>query len=427
MKIYTKLLILVLLTISQGVNAQWVYVGIPTSRSVQAFAFEDSTVVVGTNQGMNYSSDYGNNWTFGGGGIAYVDIRAVIYSPISTAYYQDNWLAGTNGPYIFGSLIPATNWSGFPNDSTALTGGNNVNSILRTTGDELYVGSDKGMYILKGGPPNEYWDRINNGLYSGDFTIVRDVIEFNGDVFIGTNSGVYKRTSSGWIDKNVGLTNTNVTALGGSGSFLFAGTNTSSTEGVFISSDHGESWTFLLTIPWVTSIQAIGPNIFASSYGDGIWLSIDYGGSWTQINDGFSSSAYYVLSTGINDKYIYAGTNASGVWRRELSELVTDVNSGNNLNPSAFSLEQNYPNPFNPSTKIRYSIPSVTLSGVEGSRVQLKVYDVLGNEVATLVNEEKPAGSYEITFDASGLSSGIYLYKLTAGSFIQTRKMMLVK
>ncbi len=367
-----------------------------------------------------YSSDYGNNWTFGGGGISYVDIRAVIYSPISTAYYQDNWLAGTNGSYIYGSLIPASNWSGFPNDSTALTGGDNVNSIIKTTGDELYVGTNKGMYILKGGPPNEYWDRINNGLYSGDFTIVRKVIEFNGDVFIGTNSGVYKRTSSGWIEKNDGLTNTNVTALGGSGSFLYAGTNTSSTEGVYISSDHGESWTFSRTIPWVTSIQAIGPNIFASSYGDGIWQSTNYGSSWSQINDGFSSSAYYVLSTGINDKYIYAGTSASGVWRRELSELVTDVKNDFNFTPSAFSLEQNYPNPFNPSTTITFSIPNEEF-------VSLKVFNSLGEEVAELVSETKPAGNYSVSFDASGLSTGIYFYKLSAVSFIQTRKMMLVK
>jgi hypothetical protein len=420
MKICFNLLIVVLLSLSQGVNSQWAYVGIPTSRSVQAFAFKDSTVVVGTNQGINYSSNYGNSWMIGGGGIAYADCRAVVFAPIFTNYYQVNWLAGYNVSYMFGSLIPASGWSIFPRDSAVLTGGNNVNSILKTTGDELYVGTDKGMYILKGGPPNEYWDRINNGLYSGDFTIVREVIEFNGDVFIGTNSGVYKRTSSGWIEKNVGLTNTNVTALGGSGSFLFAGTNTSSTEGVFISSDHGESWTFAQTIPWVTSIQAIGPNIFASSYGDGIWLSIDYGSSWTQINDGFSSSAYYVLSTGINDKYIYAGTNASGVWRRDLSELVTDVNHSTNLTPSAFYLGQNYPNPFNPSTTISFSIPNESF-------VSLKVFNSLGEEVAELVRETKPAGNYSVSFDASELTSGIYFYKITAGSFSQTRKMILVK
>jgi len=94
--------------------------------------------------------------------------------------------------------------------------------------------------------------------------------------------------------------------------------------------------------------------------------------------------------------------------------------------PTEFRLEQNYPNPFNPITKIKYTIPNVTLSEVEGSRVQLKVYDVLGNEVAVLVNENKPSGNYEVDFNASGLSSGVYFYKLTSGSFSQTKKMILL-
>ncbi len=96
--------------------------------------------------------------------------------------------------------------------------------------------------------------------------------------------------------------------------------------------------------------------------------------------------------------------------------------------PVEFKLEQNYPNPFNPATKIRYSIPLVeTQSSAAAQNVLLKVYDMLGNEIATLVNEKKPAGVYEINFDASKLSSGIYLYKLQAGSFVQTKKMMLLK
>ncbi|MDP2301353.1 MAG: T9SS type A sorting domain-containing protein [Ignavibacteria bacterium] len=92
---------------------------------------------------------------------------------------------------------------------------------------------------------------------------------------------------------------------------------------------------------------------------------------------------------------------------------------------NGFTLEQNYPNPFNPATKIKYSIPKIINN--QSSIINLKVYDVLGNEVATLVNEEKPAGVYEVNFDASKLSSGIYLYKLQAGSFVQTKKMMLLK
>jgi hypothetical protein len=95
--------------------------------------------------------------------------------------------------------------------------------------------------------------------------------------------------------------------------------------------------------------------------------------------------------------------------------------------PQNFSLEQNYPNPFNPSTTIKYTIPNVTLSGVEGSRVTLKIYDVLGNEVSTLVNEYQPAGNYQINFDAKNLSSGIYFYRLQAGSFSQSIKMILLK
>ena len=95
--------------------------------------------------------------------------------------------------------------------------------------------------------------------------------------------------------------------------------------------------------------------------------------------------------------------------------------------PQTFSLEQNYPNPFNPSTTIKYTIPNVALSGVEGSRVILKIYDVLGNEIATLVNENKPAGNYEVTFDAKNLSSGIYYCKLQAGSFNQINKNDFIK
>ena len=88
--------------------------------------------------------------------------------------------------------------------------------------------------------------------------------------------------------------------------------------------------------------------------------------------------------------------------------------------PTEFILHQNYPNPFNPSTKISWQSPV-------NSDQTLKIYDVLGNEVATLVNEHRNAGSYEVDFNASALSSGVYFYKLQAGSFIQTKKMMLVK
>ncbi len=109
------------------------------------------------------------------------------------------------------------------------------------------------------------------------------------------------------------------------------------------------------------------------------------------------------------------------VWseiRKFATGMLTNINEIANL--KIFSLSPNYPNPFNPTTSIQYAV---------GDRqfVSLKVYDVLGREVATLVNEEKKPGTYEVKFDGSDLSCGIYFYRIQAGSFVQTRKMILIK
>ncbi len=88
--------------------------------------------------------------------------------------------------------------------------------------------------------------------------------------------------------------------------------------------------------------------------------------------------------------------------------------------PLQYSLEQNYPNPFNPSTTIEYNLP-------QGGFVTLKVYNILGKEVATLVNEQIDAGKHKVDFDASGPNSGVYFYKIESGSFVGTKKMILLK
>jgi hypothetical protein len=87
--------------------------------------------------------------------------------------------------------------------------------------------------------------------------------------------------------------------------------------------------------------------------------------------------------------------------------------------PLGLTLEQNYPNPFNPSTTIAYGLPVAT-------EVKLGVYDVLGREVSVLVQEKRSAGVHKVTFEGRGLSSGVYFYRLTAGNFIQTRKLLLL-
>jgi hypothetical protein len=110
---------------------------------------------------------------------------------------------------------------------------------------------------------------------------------------------------------------------------------------------------------------------------------------------------------------------ASGLISR-YNETVTGITHNENEVPSSYSLSQNYPNPFNPSTKITYQLP-------KSENVRVTVFDLLGREVAVLVNEFKTAGTYNIEFNASQLSSGVYLYRIDAGEFKDVKKMVLVK
>ncbi|MCL5267086.1 MAG: T9SS type A sorting domain-containing protein [Bacteroidetes bacterium] len=128
-------------------------------------------------------------------------------------------------------------------------------------------------------------------------------------------------------------------------------------------------------------------------------------------------SSVYGWSVSATDGYTVVTSPDSFLFRT--LDKVTAVHDVNQL-PKVFALSQNYPNPFNPTTAISYQLPAV-------SHVTLKVYDVLGREVATLVNEVKQGGSYEVKFDAGNLPSGVYFYRLTAGSFVQTKKLMLIR
>jgi len=117
------------------------------------------------------------------------------------------------------------------------------------------------------------------------------------------------------------------------------------------------------------------------------------------------------------------------------NDLVNPIESENLELPTAYKLSQNYPNPFNPSTVIEYSIPvnselaySESVSSIQHQKsVSLKVYDILGREVATVVNEQQRAGNYEVRFDATNLSSGVYFYTLQSNDFISSKKMLLIK
>ena len=190
---------------------------------------------------------------------------------------------------------------------------------------------------------------------------------------------------------------------------------------MYRSTDNGISWTAAdsgLTNTFIYSFAVSNTNLFAGTDG-GVFLSTNSGTSWTAVNSGLPDDEE-VRSLAVSGTNLFAGTSGSGVWMRPISEMITGVTGNHDNLPANYSLQQNYPNPFNPSTTIKYSVPKTSL-------VTIKVYNVLGKEIATLVNEEKSAGNYSVQFTGSKLSSGVYFYRMQADSFVQTKKLLLLK
>lgn len=192
--------------------------------------------------------------------------------------------------------------------------------------------------------------------------------------------------------------------------------------------DGGVSWSWINTggdvtgyfsrMKWVYGTSTCYLTGEAGSSGT-IMKSVDNGATWvTQSTAGttmlYSIDLVYISGT------VYAYAVAVNGRVIKLQEILTSVELTDNTIPSNYKLEQNYPNPFNPTTSISFSMP-------QASFVTLKVYDVVGREVANLMSEQKDTGIYKFNFDASKLSSGIYFYRLQAGNFTNSKKMLLIK
>jgi photosystem II stability/assembly factor-like uncharacterized protein len=184
------------------------------------------------------------------------------------------------------------------------------------------------------------------------------------------------------------------------------------------STDAGATWNYVTTSV-KSQLQAIDNFNATTAYAVGtkeVWKTTDAGDTWTNIIDS-------TLMTGALKAI--AVDKSGNVWVAGPSGYMyttagaTDVSPAGGL-PSAFRLDQNYPNPFNPTTVIGFELPAI-------SNVKVAVFDILGREVAPLLNEQKEAGAHTVTWNANGMASGVYIYRLTAGAFTETRKMVLVK
>ncbi len=347
---------------------------------------------------------------------------------------------------------------------------------LAVIGDKLLAGTDKGIFLSSDHGDN--WTQLNFDPSNGE---VHCLFADDSIIFAGVDAGelrcedggVFSSTDQGasWLPANSGLTNhcgdKRVYAFAKIGSTLFAG---SWLGGVFYSTNNGGNWTKTshATDGWqVTSFAVIDSNLFAGLSG-ALFCSTDRGVSWTRCESGLTDSVTHsgyaiqalvssgrnlfagtdlhgvYLSTNLGESwssansnlgtddilsanvyslavlrgYVFAGTG-SGIWRRLLSEI-THVKKDTAAFPKNFELEQNYPNPFNPSTAIGYQLSAV-------SRVSLKIYDILGREVKTLVNEVQSPGNHLISLDTTNLPSGVYFYRLRVNGRTATKKMVLIR
>jgi hypothetical protein len=248
------------------------------------------------------------------------------------------------------------------------------------------------------------------------------------NLFAGTSYGIFLSTDNGqnWTAVNTGATNTDIKALAVSGMNLYVLTD----NFVSHSSNNGNSWIsgnsiFGNRAGYFTYSLAVSDSKLFIGTNRGVYISTDNGTNCTQVysavshtGGGFNmETVRYLVVEGVT---LFAGTDGDGVWKRPLSDIATRIEEPTQKIPIYFELCQNYPNPFNPTTTMSFSLLSK-------SYVSLKVFDLLGREVATLVNGELSAGDYSRQWNAAGLASGIYFYRFQANSFSETKKLVLLR
>ena len=235
-------------------------------------------------------------------------------------------------------------------------------------------------------------------------------------LFAGTSgSGVYYSTDNGYIWSQSSLNNRTINTLCKSDQYIFAGTEG---YGVYRSSNNGLNWTQIgLNTLVINTIVKNGNYLYAGTGNSGIYISGDNGLSWSTKNDGLPNNTE-VFSIDFTNNYIVIGTYANSAFRREKSQVgLTNISE---IIPSSYVLNQNYPNPFNPTTTIKFDVP-------KSDNVKVNIFDMLGKEIAVIVNKGLSPGSYSVDWNASNFPSGVYFYSMQSGNFTQTKQMILLK
>ncbi len=441
---------------------------------VMDFAAVGSTVYAGTAGGVLKRSPSDTAWQPVPTGIQY---------SVTCLYATDSTLiAGSAGYPFYVSTDGGANW-GPP--ATALPG-SGVTTVVADKGD-LFVGHDLGLF--RSTDSGSTWSRFGRALDSLRVCTIaiRDSVMLVGV----RTEGVYRSMDRGstWSNVSDSLPDKRILSLALNDSVVLVGTDggifrsadfgarwrkcavdssygfailsrgrafiVATADGIFRSADDGQTWSTVIHPGFTLTLADGGPVIYAGATpllrstddgvtwgncdglpvsagfglastpsitfvgsGNQIYYSTDHGDSWTFASDGFRS--FTTRSMAILGSYAFAVLDGDGIYRMSLEGITGVREEEGNVSPSRLALDQNYPNPFNPRTRIRYSLPRAAF-------VRLSVFDLLGREVALLVEGVEEAGEKVVTFNGVGFPSGVYFYRLDAGGHTSMKKMLLLK
>ncbi len=421
--------------VASHADAQWVRIGL-TDRNVYALWAKGDTLLAGSDSGRIYrSTDIGVSWlqtmTFMPRNnivLSFLDTNGVIYA--AAGYSTFTTCAGCGG--VFRSTDRGLSWqpinAGFPTNL-------DVHTVFPYD-NKLFAGASAGLFTTF--VNNISWSRVDSAL-SDVYYILCSTVNLP-EIYIGSDSyGIYRSSSGGlsWQRFSQGLPrypDSNYFAIGALaalGDTIYAAAwgagvyQKGSTMPVWKALNSGLSGSENL---YIGSFVATHTNIFANTIrrvyflprGDSVWRDFTQG-----LDIPFPGASISVIHK--NQRYLFAGVQGigRGVWRRPLSDIVSVNEQINGEGKEKLSLDQNYPNPFNATTTIRFQITNTNSS--KDQFVSLRVFDVLGRVVTTLVETLLPPGTYNLNLDGSNLASGVYVYRLTVGEFNASKKLMLLR
>jgi hypothetical protein len=386
--------------------------GLATS-SINSFAFDGPTLVAGsTRQGAFTTTDRGGTWVRNNNGLPSPEVSCLIN-------FGGRIFAGLAVGTIYARDSGAVTWAP---SGTGLPGGGYVGFIhsLGISGSTLFAGPGASGAFYSSDRGTNWLPGVGSYVFPAG-TVATGFASLEGTAFASTEGlGILRSVNGGksWTKAFDSLDVTSLSGIVARGGRLIAGAS----GGPRISDDQGLTWKLSATgmvgiAP--TALTVYGNLIFATTSASGLYVSTDNAVTWHAVGQGLPPTAVLAVITDGTD--VYVGTALAGIWRRPLSEVLSfpPAPAGEPLAGDGI-LSQNYPNPFNPSTVIHYRLAA-------DNHVTLTVYDVLGREVALLVNEREDAGAHTVRFDGSGRAAGCYFYRVVAGTQIETRKMLLVK